>query len=92
VVAPVKNPTDTFPRGKPASNKDHWLVFSLMTGPGESDVAEAHDTMREAVSGCHCGFPASTTDEGYGDSVVDHLIDVGITWEKFRAARDRRPE
>lgn len=29
------------------------------------------------VTGCHCGFPAAESDEGYGDSVVGHLYRAG---------------
>lgn len=50
------------------SNPTHWLIFN----------AE-----REVV-GCHCGFVAADEDEGYGDSVVDHLLEVELV--EFRAA------
>lgn len=39
----------------------HWLMFN---------------DHREVV-GCHCGFVASPDDEGWGDSVVDHLVTDG---------------
>lgn len=50
------------------SNPTHWLMFN-----------EARD-----VVGCHCGFKAADEDEGYGDSVVDHLLEVELV--EFRAA------
>lgn len=36
----------------------HWLLFN-----------EARE-----VVGCHCGFVADESDEGWGDSVVEHLL------------------
>lgn len=50
------------------SNPTHWLMFN-----------EARE-----VVGCHCGFVAADEDEGYGDSVVDHLLVVELT--EFRQA------
>jgi hypothetical protein len=40
---------------------DHWLIFNAA---------------REVV-GCHCGFDADESDLGWGDSVVDHLLEQG---------------
>lgn len=40
------------------SSPTHWLMFN---------------EKREVV-GCHCGMEADPEDEGYGDSVVDHLL------------------
>lgn len=42
---------------------------------------------REIV-GCHCGFSANTEDGGYGDSVVDHLIDA--EWDRCKAVYEAR--
>lgn len=39
----------------------HWLIFDN----------ERH------VTGCHCGFPADPGDDGYGDSIVMHLLTIG---------------
>lgn len=50
------------------SNPTHWLMFN-----------EARE-----VVGCHCGFRADAEDEGYGDSVVDHLLVVELI--EFRKA------
>jgi hypothetical protein len=55
-------------RGEAVSNPTHWLMFN-----------EARE-----VVGCHCGFQAADEDEGYGDSVVDHLMVVEMT--EFRRA------
>lgn len=40
--------------------REHWLVF-------DSD----HN-----VDACQCGYPADDSDEGHGDSVVAHLMEV----------------
>jgi hypothetical protein len=41
--------------------EQHWLIFDN----------ERH------VTGCHCGFPADPGDDGYGDSIVMHLLTIG---------------
>jgi hypothetical protein len=60
----------------------HWLVFNEI-GTG--------------LTGCHCGFPADyDSDCGYGDSIVAHLLSVGLDQhaavvrevEELRAAHD----
>lgn len=38
----------------------HWLAFG-------SD---------RQIVGCHCGFKAEDSDCGWGDSVVQHIVDV----------------
>lgn len=43
----------------------HWLVFGLRPD-GERSVTE-----------CACGYEASPDDNGYGDSIVKHLIELG---------------
>lgn len=45
----------------PSSKVDHWLIVD--------------DDRR--ILRCRCGFVAFDEDNGYGDSVVDHLIGVG---------------
>lgn len=65
-------PSFAEPSDRPASNRDHWLTFH-------------HDDERDrqVVDGCHCGFGADVyEDEGWGDSVVDHLINVGVAWAR----------
>ena len=51
----------------------HWLIFN--------DARE--------VVGCHCGVAADAGDEGYGDSIVAHLIDVGR--DELQARRASTP-
>ena len=44
------------------------------------------------VTGCHCGFLAAESDEGYGDSVVRHLMDVArADLEDALDGREDRP-
>jgi hypothetical protein len=30
------------------------------------------------ITGCQCGFVADHDDDGYGDSVVEHLVELGL--------------
>jgi hypothetical protein len=53
------------------ATKGHWLTF-----------AENRD-----IVGCFCGFTVSEDDDGWGDSVVKHLLAVG--WEEGHAAPRR---
>lgn len=46
----------------------HWLIF----------------TPDRQVKGCACGYPADPADFGYGDAVVDHLLEVGKTLNAAR--------
>lgn len=55
---------------EPDAESNHWLLF----GPEHTDP---HIVSRPVV-GCACGFRADLeADGGYGDSVVDHLLEVG---------------
>lgn len=59
------------------SNPTHWLVFNEARG----------------VVGCHCGFKAADEDEGYGDSVVDHLLVVELeAYHAVLLAHEDAPE
>lgn len=52
------------PRREPEVENPHRLKWNLGTGE---------------IVGCGCGFPADPSDCGFGNSVTDHLIDVGKT-------------
>jgi hypothetical protein len=60
------------PPSRPGSlpgREGHWLLF---------DMIDHGRLQQRVVSGCHCGFKADVeADCGWGDSVVEHLIDVG---------------
>ena len=48
----------------------HWLIF----GPEHTDP----DIAQRPITGCACGYRADLNeDHGFGDSVVDHLLEVG---------------
>lgn len=52
----------------------HWLKFD-----------------KRQITGCQCGFPADTdSDCGYGDSVANHLMEVGAA--EGQAERDALAE
>lgn len=46
----------------------HWLLFN----------------QKREVVGCHCGFAADEDDEGWGDSVVEHLLGVDDGLSRFQ--------
>lgn len=60
------------PRREPEHQPEstHWLIF----GPEHTDP----DIASRPVTGCACGFRADLNEDlGFGDSVVDHLLEVG---------------
>lgn len=52
--------------GSPPGPEVHWLKFELRPDG------------RHWVVGCQCGFEAHESDEGWGDSVVMHLMAQGV--------------
>lgn len=58
--------------GERFSSWEHWLKF---------------DNFFEVV-GCQCGFVASDSDEGFGDSVVDHIASVAASVALESASAD----